>query len=77
LYPKLPVINLIFMELSYEEYLTYQTKNVILMLNNQEEKQGEIQGFRQDEKGEINFLLIKESETIAVELKDISKIILS
>jgi hypothetical protein len=65
------------MELSYEEYLTYQTKNVILMLNNQEEKQGEVQGFRQDENGEINYLLIKEAETIAVELKDISKIILS
>jgi hypothetical protein len=65
------------MELSYEEYLTYQTKNVILMLNNQDEKQGEVQGFRQDEKGEIKSLLIKESETIAVELKDISKIILS
>jgi hypothetical protein len=65
------------MELSYEEYLTYQTKNVILMLNNQDERQGEVQGFRQDEKGEIKSLLIKESETIAVELKDISKIILS
>ena len=65
------------MELSYEEYLTYQTKNVILMLNNQDEKQGEVQGFRQDEKGEIKCLLIKEAETIAVELKDVSKIILS
>jgi hypothetical protein len=47
------------------------------MLNNNDEKQGEVQGFRQDEKGEINYLLIKEAETIAVELKDISKIILS
>jgi hypothetical protein len=65
------------MELSYEQYLSYQTKTVILMLNNQEEKQGEVQGFRQDENGEINYLLIKEAETIAVELKDISKIILS
>jgi hypothetical protein len=65
------------MELSYEEYLTYQTKNVILMLNNHDEKQGEVQGFRQDEKGEIRSILIKESETIAVELKDVSKIILS
>jgi hypothetical protein len=65
------------MELSYEQYLTYQTRNVIIMLNNNDEKQGEVQGFRQDEKGEINYLLIKEAETIAVELKDISKIILS
>jgi hypothetical protein len=64
------------MELTYDEYLNFHSRNIILVMNDGEKKKEIIRGNRQNDNGEISFLLIQVNVVVAIPLKDIDEIIL-
>ena len=52
------------MEMTFEKYLELQQKNVLIMLEDKSEVEGKVLGCRQDENGELNYLLVQEEKEL-------------
>lgn len=52
------------MDMTFEKYLELQQKNVLVMLEDKSEVEGKVLGCRQDENGELNYILIQEEREL-------------